>query len=98
MKIAKIVVGAIVLLVGIWLIITLENTTSRYLGGGIVSIIGLGLLINGILWDKLKAKKEGAPEQKAPESAPETSEAPAETTEETPAEATDSTEEEAKQE
>ncbi|MBU1131052.1 hypothetical protein KJ840_02885 [Patescibacteria group bacterium] len=45
----KVLFGIIVLIVGIWILFSMDNPTARYLGGGIVTVVGLAMLINGFL-------------------------------------------------
>lgn len=51
----KMVIGAILLLVGLWMVFTLDNTAARWIGGGIVIILGVAQLAVGY---KGKEKKE----------------------------------------
>jgi|LGVC01.1.fsa_nt_gb hypothetical protein len=44
----KIVIGAILLVITIWVFITMSDTTARYLGGAILGILGLASLITGL--------------------------------------------------
>jgi len=41
----KIVIGAILLVIAIWVFITMSDTTAGYLGGAILDILGLASLI-----------------------------------------------------
>lgn len=56
MHVGKIVWGAILILIALYLIIFLTNPAARFIGGGIVAILGLASLITGLM--KKKEKKE----------------------------------------
>jgi predicted tellurium resistance membrane protein TerC len=62
MKIGKIVVGLILIAVAIWMAAGMEtdNAMVKYLGGGIVAIIGIALVAKALM------KKKGAAPTKAP--------------------------------
>jgi len=60
MKTRKLVVGAILLLIGLWMIFSLDNSAARWIGGGIVVILGVAKLVMGY-------KGEGKKEQVQPE-------------------------------
>lgn len=48
MNSGKVLIGIIVLAVAIWMLLSLTNTTARYLGGAIVAIVGIYLLVTGL--------------------------------------------------
>ena len=54
MKAGSILVGVIVLAVAIWMLVSLENPTARWLGGIVVAIVGIFIIMKGM-------KKEEAP-------------------------------------
>lgn len=45
MNTGKMVIGVVILLVGLWMLIFLNNTMARYLGGGIVTILGIAQMV-----------------------------------------------------
>jgi len=47
MDTGKIVGGAIVLIIAIWVFLTMTDVTAKYLGGAILAILALALLISG---------------------------------------------------
>jgi len=47
MKIGKIVGGAVLLVVAVWVFIAMADPTARYVGGAILTILALALLIAG---------------------------------------------------
>lgn len=48
--------GAILILVAVWMIISLESTAARIIGGGVVAILGISSIIEGIVQVKTKKK------------------------------------------
>lgn len=48
MENGKVVGGAILLLIAIWVFMTMPDYTARFVGGGILGIFGLVLLIQGL--------------------------------------------------
>jgi len=48
MNTGKVVIGAILLVIAIWVFITLSDPTARYLGGAILGILGLASLVTGV--------------------------------------------------
>lgn len=58
MKTGKMVIGAIVLLVGFWMLFALGNGFVRYLGGGIVTILGVLMLVSGYKKDPVKGRSQ----------------------------------------
>ena len=50
--IGSIVVGAVILAVAVWMLLTLTNPTGRYLGGIIVAIIGIATIVKPFLKKK----------------------------------------------
>lgn len=48
MNIGKIVIGAILLLVAIYVFIAMTSVAARFVGGGILAILGLVLVITGL--------------------------------------------------
>ena len=51
----KVLIGLIVIVVAIWMLLSLDNATARYLGGIIVAIIGIFILAAGL---KAKGRKK----------------------------------------
>ncbi|KAF5418953.1 MAG: hypothetical protein C5S44_12135 [Candidatus Methanocomedens sp.] len=47
MDTGRVVGGAILLVVAIWIFMTMSDPTAKYLGGVILGILGLALLITG---------------------------------------------------
>jgi putative Mn2+ efflux pump MntP len=43
----KLVIGAVLLLVGLWMFFTLDNMAARWIGGGIIIILGVAQLMAG---------------------------------------------------
>ena len=60
MNTGKIMIGAIVLLVAVWLafINPTNSLTARFLGGGIVGIVGIFIIISGFKKEGSKKKQE----------------------------------------
>jgi len=48
MNTGKVVIGAILLVVAIWVFIAMPDPTARYLGGAILGILGLAALVTGV--------------------------------------------------
>jgi len=57
MNAGKVVIGIILIVIAIWMLMSLENTTARYLGGGIVIIVGIFLLVKGLKRSGMKVKE-----------------------------------------
>lgn len=49
LDIGKIVGGAVLLVIAIWVFMTMGDPTAKYLGGAILGILGLALLITGLM-------------------------------------------------
>ncbi|MFY1110991.1 MAG: hypothetical protein AB3K77_04820 [Methanosarcinaceae archaeon] len=47
MDTGKVIVGAILLIIAIWVFLTMSDFTARFVGGGVLGILGLVLLIQG---------------------------------------------------
>ena len=62
----KMVIGAILLLVGLWMFFTLDNTATRWIGGGIVIILGVAQLMVG--YKGGEKAEQPQPEQQAEQS------------------------------
>ncbi len=48
MNLGKILVGAIVLIIAVWLFLNVADPAAKYVGGGILALIGLLSLISGL--------------------------------------------------
>jgi len=48
MNVTKVVIGVVILAVAIWMFFGLADPTARYLGGGIVAIVGIVFLFLGL--------------------------------------------------
>jgi len=49
MSVVKIVIGVILIVIAIYLFISIENFAVRFVGGGILAILGLAELITGLI-------------------------------------------------
>ena len=49
MNIGKIVIGAILIVIAVYLFISIENLAVRFVGGGILAILGLAELTLGLI-------------------------------------------------
>ena len=60
MKKGKIVVGAILILIAVWLafISPTSSVGAKFLGGGIVAIIGISSIVSGSMKEGPKKEKE----------------------------------------
>jgi len=45
----KVIFGTIILIVAIYLLIFMDSPAARFLGGGILAVIGLGSILNGFM-------------------------------------------------
>jgi len=54
MDTGKVVTGAILLLIAIWIFLAMSDFTARFVGGGILGILGLGLLIQRLKSSKIR--------------------------------------------
>jgi len=57
MDIGKIVFGAILLLVAVYLFIAMEGLAARLIGGGIVAILGIASIVKAFIEEPKKKKK-----------------------------------------
>lgn len=48
MDTGKVVGGALLLIVAVWVFLTMTDVTAKYLGGAILGIVGLALLYTGL--------------------------------------------------
>ena len=49
MSTGKIIIGAILIVIAIYLFISIESFAGRFVGGGILAILGLAEIITGII-------------------------------------------------
>lgn len=61
----KTIAGVILLIVAIWMFVALDNSVTRFIGDGIVAILGIVLLVAG-------TKKGPKPPEQAPPAEPPT--------------------------
>ena len=52
MKVGSIVAGVLLLAVAIWVLLTIDNVTARYLGGAVLGVLGIALLFAGLRTEK----------------------------------------------
>ena len=57
MDIRKIVLGAILLVIAVYLFIAMEGLAARLVGGGIVAILGIASIVSAFI-KKVKKKKK----------------------------------------
>ena len=52
MKVGSIVAGVLLLAVAVWVLLTIDNVTARYLGGAVLGVLGIALLFTGLRAEK----------------------------------------------
>jgi hypothetical protein len=52
MKVGSIVAGILLLAVAVWILVTMDNVTARYLGGAVLGVLGIALFFAGFRAEK----------------------------------------------